>query len=132
MYLQNKYTRVYFMIIDRAKSRTISSFTESHHILPKSLGGDNAQSNLVDLTPREHFICHKLLTKMVEGKNKSKMMYAYRALAIVRNSHRPPFKINSFEFERLRSLGLRKGITVSAETKKKLSIAKKRTKYRNK
>lgn len=125
MYLQNKYTRIYFMIIDRAKIRTISSYTESHHIIPKSIGGTNDPSNLVDLTPREHFICHKLLTKMVEGKNKSKMMYAYRALAIVKNPHRPPFKITSSEFEKLRSLGLRKGVKTSNETKQKISNAKK-------
>ena len=41
MYLQNKYTKCYYNIIDRAKSRDLSkeTYTEKHHIIPKSLGG---------------------------------------------------------------------------------------------
>lgn len=36
---------------------------ETHHILPKCLGGTDENSNLVHLTFREHFIAHRLLTK---------------------------------------------------------------------
>ena len=50
---------------------------EHHHIVPKSLGGDNSKSNLVLLTPREHFIAHWLLYKMHVGKAKAKMAYAF-------------------------------------------------------
>jgi hypothetical protein len=82
MYLQNKYTRIYYMIIDRAKSRILDSYSESHHIIPKSLGGDNSPDNLVDLTAREHFICHLLLPKMTEGKAKQKMTFAAWALTM--------------------------------------------------
>lgn len=67
MYLQNKYTRIYNSIIERAKSRTLSGYTETHHIIPRSLGGSNNADNLVPLTAREHFVCHRLLTKMTEG-----------------------------------------------------------------
>lgn len=76
IFIDNKYTRLYYMIIERAKSRTISSYTENHHIIPKSLGGDNSKDNLVSLTAREHFVCHLLLTKMTEGDNRSKMTMA--------------------------------------------------------
>jgi len=76
MYLQNKYTTCYFNIINRAQQRQLDLYSESHHIIPKSLGGNNASENLVKLTPREHFICHLLLTKMVESTNKNKMVYA--------------------------------------------------------
>ena len=76
MYLQNKYTTCYFNIIKRAQHRQADSYLESHHIIPKSLGGNNTSVNLVKLTPREHFICHLLLTKMVESTNKNKMVYA--------------------------------------------------------
>ena len=34
---------------------------EIHHIKPKCLDGTNDADNLVTLTLREHFICHKLL-----------------------------------------------------------------------
>lgn len=70
------------MIIDRARSRTLDSYTESHHIIPKSLGGDNSSNNLVNLTAREHFICHLLLPKMTEGKAKQKMTFAAWALTM--------------------------------------------------
>lgn len=37
---------------------------ESHHIIPKCLGGTDEIENLVLLTPREHFIAHMLLHKI--------------------------------------------------------------------
>ena len=41
MYLQNKYTKCYYSIINRAKSRELPKeiYTEKHHTIPKSLGG---------------------------------------------------------------------------------------------
>lgn len=65
MYLQNKYTYWYYSIIDKARSRTIAGYFEKHHIVPKCLGGNDTEENLINLTPKEHFLCHWLLTKMV-------------------------------------------------------------------
>jgi len=78
MYLQNKYTRWYYDIIQRAKSRKLPTdvYIEKHHIVPRSLGGDNQQENIVQLTAKEHFICHMLLVKMTTGKSKRSMAYA--------------------------------------------------------
>lgn len=73
IFINNKYTRVYYSIIDRAKTRVISSYTEKHHIIPRSIGGSNTKENLVALTAREHFVCHLLLTKMTHGQDKKKM-----------------------------------------------------------
>lgn len=42
-------------------------YGEVHHILPKSCGGGNEASNLVKLTPEEHFRCHRLLPLIFEG-----------------------------------------------------------------
>lgn len=36
-------------------------YFENHHIIPKSKGGDNSNSNLVLLTAREHYLAHWLL-----------------------------------------------------------------------
>ena len=74
IFINNKYTRVYYNIIDRAKSRSISSYTEKHHIIPRSMGGTNYSDNLVALTAREHFVCHLLLTRMTTGIDKKKMV----------------------------------------------------------
>ena len=79
MYLTNKYTTWYNNIITKAKSRSLSSDTyiETHHVIPKSLGGDNSTFNLVKLTAREHFICHLLLIKMLgDPLLKRKMQFA--------------------------------------------------------
>jgi len=77
MFKENKYSRIYYNIIERGKSRTLEGYYESHHIIPKSLGGSDESFNIVDLTPREHFICHLLLPKMTEGSEYHKMLRAY-------------------------------------------------------
>ena len=77
MYLQNKYTRWYYNIVNNAQARlSNTAYIEKHHIVPKSLGGNNSKNNIVALTAREHYICHVLLTKMLEGDKRSKMVYA--------------------------------------------------------
>lgn len=87
MYLQNKYTQWYYNIIQRAQTRTISGYVEKHHIIPKSLNGSNKKENLVFLTAKEHFICHLLLTRMLVGDNRNKMVYAVWQMANQKNSH---------------------------------------------
>lgn len=78
MYLQNKYTRWYYNIIQRAQLRSLSAdvYVERHHIIPRSLGGSNDPNNLVYLTAKEHFVCHLLLVKMTSGLEKRSMAYA--------------------------------------------------------
>lgn len=76
----NKYTRWYNQIVERAKFRMLDDYTETHHIQPRSLGGTDDISNLVELTAREHFICHWLLTKMTTGEDRAKMIYALNGM----------------------------------------------------
>lgn len=85
MYLTNKYSKWYFSMIDNAKSRQLPDGFEKHHIIPKSLGGSNLSENIARLTPREHFVCHMLLTKMTQGQDKAKMVNAALRLA---NDHK--------------------------------------------
>jgi hypothetical protein len=99
MYLKNKYTRWYYNIINRAKERSITGYSENHHIIPKSLGGSNEKTNIVKLTAREHFICHKLLVKMVTGQKRYKMM---EAVAIFSNNKNRKIFINSRDVELIR------------------------------
>ena len=80
LFIQNKYTKWYFAIVNNAKFRTLECYNEIHHILPRSLGGTNEKENLVQLTAREHFICHLLLTKMFIGENHYKMAYALHCM----------------------------------------------------
>jgi hypothetical protein len=78
IFIANRYTHIYFSIIENARSRVLpkDQYKETHHIIPRSLGGDNSSDNLVDLTAREHFICHKLLVRMTEGESRGKMAFA--------------------------------------------------------
>ena len=95
MYLNNKYTICYSNIIARAKSRAstrktakkLFGYVERHHIIPKSLGGLNSVSNLVYLTAKEHFICHLLLTKMLDGKAKYQMVKAAHLMTVSTTKH---------------------------------------------
>jgi ATPase subunit of ABC transporter with duplicated ATPase domains len=73
---QNKYSKWYFNIIKKRKILSFEGYAEIHHILPKSLGGTNEAENLVKLTAREHFICHLLLTKIVNGHDTYLMLSA--------------------------------------------------------
>lgn len=132
IFINNKYTKWYNNIISAAKSRTlIETYYEVHHIIPKSVGGDNSPYNLVKLTAREHFICHLLLPKMLNNPYKSKMRFALWMLSNGRNSFQQRYKCNSRIYEIVKKeysvamSEIHKGKVLSQETKDKLSIAHK-------
>ena len=85
IFINNKYTIWYDSLINRAKNRTIYGYTEKHHITPRSLGGTDDNDNLVKLTPKEHFVCHLLLTKMTIGNARYKMNFALHMLSNANN-----------------------------------------------
>ena len=68
------YKNIYYSIIERHRNQ--SDITEKHHIIPKSLGGDDTPENLVEVSPRVHYILHLLLYKMTSGNDRKKMWYA--------------------------------------------------------
>lgn len=92
MFINNKYTRWYNQIITHRVKNLYNGYTEKHHIIPKSLGGNNNVSNIVHLSAREHFVCHKLLTKMVQGQLKYKML---EAVAVFSNNKNRKLSFNS-------------------------------------
>ena len=81
-HLTGKYFKWYNKIIDNRLNNPITGYTETHHIIPKSLGGTNDPKNLVAVTAREHYLLHYLLTKFTEGEQKSKMVYAFNMMNI--------------------------------------------------
>ena len=64
------YSKHYNLLIWRAKTRDKPSYSESHHIVPSCMGGSDEASNLVDLTPEEHYVAHQLLVKIYNGNYK--------------------------------------------------------------
>ena len=92
------YEKIYNQIIEKAKSecrmKNKEIYYERHHIIPKCLGGSNHKDNLVLLTAKEHFICHKLLTEMYPDN--IKLLYAFSAMYMT-NKGRIKFSSKSFE-----------------------------------
>lgn len=134
--MKNKYEVWYYKIIFRAQNRTITGYSELHHVVPRSLGGSNDQENLVNLTAREHFICHILLTKFTTGTDKNKMI---RAVMIMKGSNKNQCRyFNSRLYEHIRvKFGKQQSTRMqgennsfygkkhSAESKKRMSSTKK-------
>jgi hypothetical protein len=85
----SKYYKWYRNICLRAINRILPNtiYTETHHILPKSIYPQYAKdkNNLVTLTAREHFICHWLLTKFIKD---SKIVYAFQMMIPNKTSNR--------------------------------------------
>jgi hypothetical protein len=82
IFLDNKYTRWYYAIIEKRAITERRLKGEVHHILPKSLGGDDDPQNLVKLSGHDHAWCHWLLTKMTEGEDRAKMIYAFNMMSV--------------------------------------------------
>jgi hypothetical protein len=130
MYLQNKYTKCYYNIIDRAKSRVLAKeiYTEKHHIIPRSLGGTNDSKNLVELTAKEHRLVHILLPRMTINAAHTKSMW-YALWMMLRTKNKNQYRTisqgSAFEMAKIKvaenSSRLHKGKIVSKETREKIS-----------
>lgn len=88
------YSKIYSSIIDNRMRVRYEGYTESHHILPKCMGGSNAGDNLVRLSAREHYICHLLLTKIYPNN-----ISLIRAVVLMGSQT----GANSITYERLRA-----------------------------
>jgi len=149
MFLDNKYTKWYYKIIEHRLLNIPKEYKEEHHIMPKSLGGLDAKYNLVYLTAREHFLCHWLLTKMVDVpkdllslncaffnmsriSRTQKRKYNSRQYDVMKRAASKAAKIRNElypeknPFNRRGKENINYGKTHSEETKQKISIARKR------
>ena len=137
------YKHIYLEIIRRAKNEQIignrplniyyrrrdfkDEYFEFHHILPKSLFPkfEKIKKNLVPLTAKEHFICHKLLFKIYPGQA---MAFALLKLCRKRNDMHP-IKLSARSYEQLRKMladtlsNAQKGKELPKETRIKISNA---------
>ena len=107
IFIKNKYRRIYCQIVSNAKSSNRVKLShddpdyiyyENHHLIPRSLGGQDKNSNLVLLTGREHFLCHWLLTKFCHStQHTKKMQKAFWSMA--RKSKKHKRQISSAKYE---------------------------------
>tara|TARA_R110002050_G_scaffold292859_1_gene448639 strand:- start:430 stop:1101 length:672 start_codon:yes stop_codon:yes gene_type:complete len=95
------YKKIYYQIINRAKTRKLDGYSEKHHIIPRCMMGNNNPSNLVSLTAREHFLCHMLLCEIYPTNNK--LRHALFLMAIGKQKViEKKYVIGSRVYERLR------------------------------
>lgn len=113
-----KYRGHYERLMIRAKNRTLTEYSEKHHIIPKCLGGTNDESNYARLTAPEHYIAHQLLVVLFKGNYK--LIHA----AILMTSKSPDLKRSCNKayswLRKLRSESLM-GKEVTAATRAKIS-----------
>lgn len=78
-------------LINRASFEKILTFNEHHHIIPKCIGGTDTDDNIVALSSEEHFVAHRLLTKIFPESLALKKVYYLMAfgpyLSIGTNKH---------------------------------------------
>jgi hypothetical protein len=100
MFLENKYTKWYLNIIEKAnkecRKRSKLVYYEKHHIIPQSMGGIET----VLLTAKEHFICHLLLCKMLKGQEKYKMINALIRMAFSKSRGQKRYTSKSYSLIR--------------------------------
>lgn len=74
------YQKIYDDLIRSRSIRVLEKGVqyEQHHIIPKCLGGSNDSSNLILLTPREHFLAHWLLWRI---HRIYKLAYAFKLMS---------------------------------------------------
>lgn len=94
------YIKIYNKITDNGKGRVLTGYTETHHIIPKCVGGTNDSWNLVKLTAKEHFICHLLLCE-IYPKNK-KLRFALWNMCNVSRDYQERYKVSGKLYEIIR------------------------------
>ena len=79
------YLNRYKKLIEYCKDNpTVSIDYETHHIIPKCLGGTDDVNNLIKLSTRHHFLAHWILWKtyMTQG-----LAYAFFMMMVVNKNH---------------------------------------------
>lgn len=105
------YQRIYNSIISNSKKlekiriqqkKQKLNYFERHHIIPKCMKGDNSKENLVYLTAKEHFICHRLLVEIYPG-NKS-ILFAFWKMVLGGDTKQERYIVSSSTYEFARKL----------------------------
>ncbi|AAQ17703.1 MobE homing endonuclease [Aeromonas phage Aeh1] len=78
------YKRIHDLIINKFKNSEISGYKEKHHIIPRCMGGDDSDDNLVYLTAKAHYVVHHLLTKIYKS---NKLIFAYNMMRVGNKEH---------------------------------------------
>lgn len=142
MFIQNKYTKWYYSIIERSVTEPGIGL-EKHHIIPNSFyiqcsgrskigwldGNPDDPSNIAYLTIREHRLCHLLLVRMTKGAAKHKMLMAARLMINTRAKKYGLSKGRCFEQIKLECAELARAYKHTDDARAKQSAANKGRKH---
>lgn len=128
----DEYLDVIANAVAQRRTKGGEMYYESHHIIPKSMGGNNTKHNLVLLTAQEHFRCHQLLVEMVTGPHLHKMYRAWFRMVHGNHGQRTVL-IDADEYEKVRRHISQhmsqkfKGVPIPEERKQRISKSKQGT-----
>lgn len=83
----------YNNLINRARIRILDEYTETHHIVPRCIGGSDDKNNLVELTPEEHYVAHQMLIKIYPTEIKLILAARYMCYGNSKNGGRKNNKL---------------------------------------
>lgn len=68
--IDTKYTQIYFDFLEQCQVNELTDNYEKHHILPRSLFPNliKNRNNIIKLKPRDHFLAHYHLAKLIKEK----------------------------------------------------------------
>lgn len=96
-----KYYTKYQQIVKHYKDLDLNKlndlYTESHHILPKCMGGSDTEDNLVRVPARVHFLLHWMLYRIYRT---SEMACAWNMMCSISPDHTNRYTSKSFEYSR--------------------------------
>lgn len=116
------YQKHYNKLIERARNRLLEGYVENHHIIPRCMNGTNDATNIVALTPEEHYVAHQLLVKIYP--NELKLVYAAKMMTIgsLKNCGR---NNKLYGWLRTKFSNIQKGHVVLEKTKIKMGLSRK-------
>lgn len=94
----------------RGRFNLEGTYHKRHHILPRCLNGTEEDSNLIDLTSKEHFHAHKLLVE--ENPNNISLMGALVMVTFMRSINQERYIPTDDEYEYVKVIN-RKFVSLS-------------------
>jgi hypothetical protein len=94
------YVKIYNALMASRSALSRSGYLEKHHIIPRSLGGDDDCKNIIKLTAKEHYFAHLLLAKIRGGP----MYAALRFMSEPDSKSAKGFIVSARTYDRARRL----------------------------
>lgn len=106
------YLKIYNSIIEKRKIEKPTGYKEKHHIIPYCISKSNEESNLIDLTAREHYICHLLLINIYKNTiYYRKLLNAFLMMNCKNSKQKRYYNSKLYEFLRIKFSSLMKYIS---------------------